>query len=177
MRLRYAKILVAAYALWFACFWVVGTVASKLPTRDITSSWDVAIPVVPAFVWPYELCYVLPFLAILVIRDWRRFEAALVAIAIASGTAFVVYLCMPIAFPRPVLGDGLSERILAMEYAADFSPGANKLPSMHVALVVVTVLAITASTLFVKQHLVADVAAGIGWGLGAWWCASRRARQ
>jgi membrane-associated phospholipid phosphatase len=194
VRLRYAKILVAAYALWFACFWVVGTIASKLPTRDITSSWDVAIPVVPAFVWPYELCYALPFLAILVIRDWRRFDAALVAIAIASGTAFLVYLCVPIAFPRPVLGDGLSERILALEYAADFSPGANKLPSMHVALswimgfamlrqrgrivdalIVVTVLAITVSTLFVKQHLVADVAGGIVWASGAWWWARRRA--
>ena len=124
-RVRCAKILVAAYALWFACFWVVGTVASQLPTRDITSSWDLAIPVVPAFVWPYELCYALPFVAIFVIRDLRRFDAALVAIAVASGTAFVVYLCVPIAFPRPVLGHGLSERILAMEYAADFSPGAN----------------------------------------------------
>jgi membrane-associated phospholipid phosphatase len=193
-RVRYTKILVVAYVVWFACFWSVGTIAAKLPTRDITSSWDVAIPVVPAFVWPYELCYALPFIAIFVIRDWRRFDAALVAIGLASTTAFIVYLCVPIAFARPVLGDGLSERVLAMEYAADFSPGANKLPSMHVALswimglamlrqrgwladgvVIVVVLAITASTLFVKQHLIADVAAGIVWGIAAWWLARQLA--
>jgi membrane-associated phospholipid phosphatase len=42
------------------------------------------------------------------------------------------------------------------------------------ALVIVTVVLISASTLFVKQHLIVDVVAGIVWGLGAWWLVRRR---
>src|SRR5262249_6507531 len=90
------------------------------------------------------------------------------------------------SFPRPHLGPSLSERVLALEYAMDFSPGANNLPSMHVAmswiigramlgqrgrivdgLVVVTVATITVSTLFVKQHLLLDVVTGAALGFAA----------
>jgi membrane-associated phospholipid phosphatase len=189
-RLRYLGILLVAYAIWFVSFMAVGRFAATLPTRDLTSALDRAIPLMPSFVWPYELCYALPVLALFVLRDFRRFDRALLAIGLASASAYVVYLAFPIAFPRPVLGDTLAERILALEYAADFHPGANKLPSMHVALswimgfamrrqrgrvldgtLIVTVLAITASTVLVKQHLLIDVAAGIGWAFGAWWVA------
>jgi hypothetical protein len=192
-RWHYAKVLLVAYALWFAAFQVVGRWAATLPTIDPTTSWDRAIPVVPAFVWPYELCYLFPFASILVLRDWHRFNVAVVAILLANLTAFAVYLLVPVAFPRPELGGSLAEKILAMEYAADFHPGANKLPSMHVALswimgvamlrqapgrladplIALTVLAITASTLFVKQHILVDVAAGVAWGLGATWIARK----
>jgi membrane-associated phospholipid phosphatase len=185
-RLHYAKVLALAYAVWFLSFEAVGRYAATLPTTDLTSAWDRALPLIPAFIWPYELCYALPFFSLVVIRDWRRFNVALLAILLASVTAFVVYLLVPVAFPRPSLGTSLSERLIALEYAADFSPGANKLPSMHVALswimgaamyrqrgrvvdgvVLVMVVAITASTVFVKQHLLLDVAAGIVWGLVA----------
>ena len=49
-----------------------------------------------------------------------------------SGRGLPRYLALPIAFPRPELGSSLAERVLAVEYAADFRPGANKLPSLHV---------------------------------------------
>jgi len=190
-RLHYAKVLAFAYAVWFLSFEAVGRYAATLPTTDLTSAWDRALPLIPAFIWPYELCYALPFFSLFVIHDWRRFNVALLAILLASVTAFVVYLLVPVAFPRPALGTSLSERLIALEYAADFSPGANKLPSMHVALswimgaamyrqrgrvvdgvVLVSVVAITASTVFVKQHLLFDVAAGIVWGLLAFRLAS-----
>lgn len=192
-RARYLAILLAAYAVWFATFEVVGRYAATLPTRDLTSQLDERIPVIPSFVWPYELCYALPFVAVFILRDFRRFDVALVAIGLASASAYVVYLALPIAFPRPTLShDSLAARVLAFEYAADFSPGANKLPSMHVALswimglamrgargrvadalIALVVVAITISTLFVKQHLIIDVVAGIAWGLGAWSLARR----
>ena len=182
-RLRHAAVLVVTYAIWLASFEAVGRYASTLPTRDLTSAWDRAVPLVPAFVWPYEICYGLPFLALLVIRDFSRFRAAILAIVIANVTAFAVYLLVPVAFPRPPLGASLSERILALEYAADFSPGANKLPSMHVALSWIMgcamyrqrgravdlltfafIFLVTASTVLVKQHLLLDAAAGMAWG-------------
>jgi membrane-associated phospholipid phosphatase len=104
-----------------------------------------------------------------------------------------VYILYPIAFPRPVLGTSLSDMVLALEYKVDFYPGANKLPSLHVAFAWIVYLAcrrqrlsragdaavfataalITAATLFVKQHIVLDAAAGVAWGFGAWAVAGR----
>ena len=191
-RRYYAKVLVLAYAAWLAALEVVGRYAATLHTVDLTTAWDRAIPLVPGFVWPYEACYVVPLLSLFVIRDWHRFNVAMLAIALANLTAFVLYLFVPVAFPRPDLGTSLSERMLALEYAADFSPGANKLPSMHVAmswimgaamwrqasrrvvdgLIIGLVAAITVAALFVKQHILIDVVSGIAWGLAAFWLAA-----
>jgi membrane-associated phospholipid phosphatase len=192
-RRYYSRVALIAYAVWLAAFEAVGIYANTLPTRDLTSAADQGIPCVPEFVWAYGLCYVFPFLPLFLVRDWHRVNRALLAIALASVTAFAVYLLLPIAFPRPVLGDSLSERLLAMEYAADFSPGANKLPSLHVifawiicfvcygqtakryvdAVVIGIAILISISTLFVKQHILLDVACGFACACGAWLLATR----
>lgn len=190
---HYAKVMLVAYVIWFGAFEIVGRYAATLRTVDLTSAWDRATPLIPAFVWPYETCYLLPLLSLFVIKDWHRFNVALLALLIANLTAFAVYLIVPVAFPRPLLGSSLSERVLALEYAADFHPGANKLPSMHVAMswimvtamwrqarhrtvdvvLAVLVVLITIAPVFVKQHLLIDVALGVPWGLGAYWVAGR----
>jgi membrane-associated phospholipid phosphatase len=177
------------YLAWFITFASVGKYAEALPTRDLTSRLDSWIPLVPAFVWPYELCYVFPFIPLLVLRDWHRFNRGILAIILANLSAFAVYFTLPVAFPRPPLGSSLSEAVLGLEYACDFFPGANKLPSLHVAFAWIVYLVcrgqtkkkcqdgaifglaslITLSTVFVKQHIVIDAAAGTLWGFGAWW--------
>ena len=196
LRWLYTKVMLVSYALWFASFELVGRYAATLHTTDLTSSWDRAIPVVPAFGWPYEALYVLPVLALFVIHDWHRFDVALGALFLANVTAFAVYVSVPIAFPHPVLGTSLAERVLAFEYAADFHPGANKLPSMHVAMSWIIVCAmwrqsrprvdaviavllglITVAPLFVKQHLIIDVVLGVPWGLGSYWTVGRLYRR
>lgn len=184
----YLKVSLLCYLSWIVLFEAVGHYAATLPTRDLTTFIDRLIPLIPAFVWPYQLCYVTPFLLLVLIRDWHRFNRALLGLMLASLSAFLVYLTFPIAFPRPELGSTLSEWMLALEYRFDFQPGANKLPSLHVATVWIVYLAcrrqrlnrhgdallfvlamlISVSTLFVKQHLVADVVAGVVWGIAAW---------
>jgi len=184
---HFGKILLFSYALWIAAFELVGRWAQTLPTHDLTTAWDRAIPLVPAFIWPYEACYALPLVALLLFRDWHRFNVGLLAIAIASLLAFTVYFVLPVAFPRPVLGTSLSERVLAAELAGDFSPGANKLPSLHVAIswillfavwgearrrwvdlaLAALVVAITVSTVLVKQHLLIDVFTAVPLAAGA----------
>jgi hypothetical protein len=192
-RRYFAKVHFVTYALWIVAFEAVGRYAATLHTVDLTTAWDRAIPLVPAFIWPYEACYVVPLLALFVLRDWHRFNVAVVAIAVANLAAFAVYVALPVAFPRPPLGTSLAERVLALEYAADFWPGANKLPSMHVtmtwilgaamwrqhahrvvdALLAVLVAAITVAPLFVKQHVLFDVALGVPWALASYWTAKR----
>jgi membrane-associated phospholipid phosphatase len=188
MRIREAVILVIGYAAWVAGYDAVGTYASSLPAWDLTTSLDRRIPFVPELVWAYELCYVLPFLTLVVVRDARRFVVARWAIALAVLVAFSAYVIVPVSFERPVIaGTSLSERVVAFEYAMDFTPTVNNWPSLHVAiswiigramigqrgrvtdaLVVAAVAAITVSTVFVKQHLLADVVAGALLAVAAW---------
>ncbi len=191
-RRRFATRFLAVYAIWLACFQAVGRFAATLPTSDLTSAVDRAIPFEPGWVWAYELCYVLPFLPLAVVREEARFARALLAFALANVTAFAVYLTVPVAWPPTDPGSTLAGKVLALEQAADFNPGANKLPSMHVAFawlvflvcrrqrgvgtdaaILLATAAVTVSTLFVKQHIVVDAAAGVAWALCAWWAAGR----
>lgn len=192
-RLFYLKASLVVYTAWILVFECVGRYAATLPTRDVTLGLDRAIPFVAAFIWPYELCYIFPFLPLLALKDWHRFNRAILAFLLANVTAYAVYVLYPIAFPRPELGTSLSDMVLALEYKVDFYPGANKLPSLHVAFawivflacrkqrlgragdaaVFLTALLISAATLFVKQHIILDVAAGVAWGFAAWAVAGR----
>ncbi len=192
-RASYLKFSLAAYLVWIVLFQAVGTYAVGLPTRDITLSLDRLIPVRSGFIWPYMLCYVFPFLPLLVVKDWHRLNRAILAIFLANAAAFLVYVLWPIAFPHPALGSSLSDRVLGLQFKYDFRPGANKLPSLHVTyaclvffaclkqglgrvregLVLLTAALISISTLFVKQHVVLDVAAGVGLAVAAWLAAGR----
>lgn len=184
----YIKISLVVYFLWLIVFEAVGSYASMLPARDFTTFIDRQIPLIPVFVWAYVLCYVFPFLPLFVVKDWHRFNRALLSIIFANLSAFILYLLVPISFPRPELGQSLSERLLSFIYRVDFHPGANKLPSLHVTFTWIIYLAcrgqrlnrfgesivfllavmITLSALFVKQHIILDVAVGIFWAFSAW---------
>lgn len=184
----YLKIILGVYFIWLIFFEAVGRYASVLPTRDFTSYVDRQIPFIPGFVWPYVLCYVFPFLPLFVIKDWHRFNRALLSIILANLSAFIVYLSIPISFPRPELGQSLSERLLSFIYGVDFHPGANKLPSLNVtftwiiylvcykqrlgrlgeSIILFFAVLISLSALFVKQHIILDVLAGVFWAFGSW---------
>lgn len=188
MRKRYLVVLLGAYVMWVLCYELVGHLAARLPTFDLTTEWDRAIPLWPPAVWAYESCYLLPLLPVLLARDWHRINVWLLACLLANLSAFVVYFALPVAFPRPALGDSLAERVIGWEYAIDFDPGANNLPSMHVTLSWLAAFAcarqgrsawlvgalgllavlISLSTLLVKQHLLWDVGAGLIWALASW---------
>jgi membrane-associated phospholipid phosphatase len=185
---QYTKILLIGYAAWILLFQIVGRFAATLPTFCPITPLDRIIPLVPEFIWIYQFCYVFPLLPLLVVKDYHRLNIAILAAIFANLTAFSIYLLFPIAFPHPELGQSVSERLLAFEYAADFQPGANKLPSMHVTFAWLIFLAcrkqklkrtgeiaigsiavgITVSTLLVKQHIVLDVIFGLIWAIGSW---------
>jgi membrane-associated phospholipid phosphatase len=189
----YIKASLLVYLAYALLFEAVGYYAVTLPARDLSLPFDRNLPVIPSFIWPYLLCYVFPFLPLFVVEDWHRFNRTILALVLAVAAAFVVYLALPIAFPHPALGTGLSDRVLAFQYRTDFQPGANKLPSLHVtyawlvwlvclkqglgrwreSAVFAAALIISVSTLFVRQHILWDVLAGTVWAFGAWWAAGR----
>ena len=187
-RKYYLKVILVFYAVWIITFQIVGRYAATLRTHDPTTAIDRMIPLLPDFVWFYELCYIFPFLPLFVVKDFHRLNITLLSVILANISAFVVYLAYPIALPRPELGQSLAESILYIEYTTGFYPGANKLPSMHVAfawfvyfavrgqnlrklgeaIVLILTVMITVSTLFTKQHIIFDAATGILWAFGAW---------
>jgi len=187
-RIFYIKVGLVVYLVWLILFEIVGWHAAQMPTHDITSLIDRKIPLVPHFIWPYLLCYVFPFLPLLVVKDWHRLNRLLLSIVFANLSAFIMYLVFPVAFPRPELGRSLSDSLLAFLYYVDFRPGANKLPSLHVtftwivyltcrgqrlgkfgnAVILFIAVLITCSALFVKQHVIADVLIGLCWAFMSW---------
>ena len=187
----YLKTSLLFYLAWILVFETVGKFAATLPTRDLTLGLDRMIPVATVFVWPYELCYLFPFLPLFLLKDWHRFNRAILAVILANLTAYIVYFVLPISYPRPELGTSLADVVLRWEQDFDFKPGANKLPSLHVAfawlvfiicrkqglkklaqaLILAGAMLITVSTLFTKQHILLDVVFGVVWAFVAWWAA------
>jgi membrane-associated phospholipid phosphatase len=186
---RRVRLTAAVYLAWSLGYELVGNYASHLPGVDLACPLDARIPLLPGWVWVYVVTYLLPLAAPFAIEDAHRFNRALLAIGLASVTAYSVFLLLPVNFQRPPLAQHtLSEWLLARQYRYDFPHGGNQLPSLHVAnayivlaavrgqrlgvwgdrALLLLVLAIAASTLLVKQHLVVDVLAGGVWGAASW---------
>jgi len=179
-RLKLAAVVVGGIGVWLWAYESVGAYASRLPAHDFSTPLDRALPVVPSAVFVYLLCYVLPLLPVLVVRERRALFVAALAAVLLNVLAFSTYVTLPVAFPRPHLGDSWPEQVLAFIYSWEFTPGANNMPSLHVATswlvwlvcrpylslaagrwLLLLVLAIFVSTLLVKQHILVDVLTGV----------------
>jgi membrane-associated phospholipid phosphatase len=187
-RRYYIRVALIVYAIWAVFYEAVGRLAATLPTLDWTTNLDRAIPLTPSFVWIYSFCYIFPFVPLLVIRNWHRFNRGIIAIVLANVPAFIVFLIFPVAMPRAELGATASERLLALIYAGDFHPAVTSFPSLHVifawlifcmcrggrwgrvgdAATFAVAAGITISTMFVKQHIILDAATGVVWAIASW---------
>jgi membrane-associated phospholipid phosphatase len=158
---------------------VVSWVTRDWPLHRPELALDRALPVPPAWVLIYLSYLVSPLLPFLVIGQEeliRRTVLAWLLVWIAGFTTFLVY---PTTLPRPHLddGNGFFAWVLLGVYQAD--PPRNCFPSLHVATPFVSAFAcfrahrgvglatgvwavlIAVSTLFTKQHYVADVIGGV----------------
>ena len=192
-RAFYFKIAVLFYVVWIVVIELVGRFAATLPGIELTTALDRRIPLLPGFVWVYQLCYYFPLLPLIVATDWHRFNRGLLAIVVANLPALAMYLIMPVHIARPELGTSFSERVLHFIYTTDYQPSANKLPSLHVVFAWLVYLMcrkqglprwgewavgglaffISLSTLFIKQHILYDVVSGTAWAFAAWWLAGK----
>lgn len=147
---------------------------------------DGLIPFVPEFVVFYLLWFpCLFFVGLwLMIQDGQGYRRYICYLLAAYAVAMVIYLCFPNGQDlRPTLDapHGICEKILAMLYA--FDTNTNVLPSLHVVgaigftaaaldtktirhtwvkgVICVLAVLISVSTVFVKQHAVLDVLAGV----------------
>lgn len=187
-RFFYLKIVAIWYPVWVIMYFSTGFVALSLPPVNATLGIDSLVPFLPGFVWVYISCYMMPIFLVAIAKDWHRFNLVLFSLSIAHLVAFTIYLNLHIAVQKPDLNDSISEQILAVLYALEFRSWTNNLPSLHVTfaftiavgslhqargragevLVFTWASCIAVSTLFVKQHIVLDVFAGLVNTAGSW---------
>ena len=142
--------------------------------------WDRAVPLQPTWALLYGALYLfLIVLPVFVVRQEEHIRRTFWAYLAVWVTAYVCFLVYPTVAPRApaVVGDGFAEWGLRFLYDAD--PPYNCFPSLHVAHSFVSALTcyrlhrrlgvgallcaslVAVSTVFTKQHYIADVIAGI----------------
>jgi len=160
-------------------YFVIADLTRGRPTHAPEIGIDRILPVQPAWMLVYASLYVFIWiLPMLVVRQQEVFRRGLLGYLMAMLVAYAGFLLYPTAAPRPadVPGDGFAAWSLRLAYSLD--PPYNCFPSLHVAWAFVSALTcyrvhrgvgiaagcwaalIGVSTLYTKQHYVADVIAG-----------------
>lgn len=146
--------------------------------------FDAHIPLSPIWIWPYWLYFAFLGVTVWLVRDRRELLELAVGITTVHMLGFAFFLLFPSEMPRQALPcdpGGLTCGLVGAMYLLD--PGYGVFPSLHVAAsaflamfafrnrsplrwpVAVSVVLIVLSTVFVKQHYVIDLPAGIALGL------------
>jgi len=172
------RILLLGYAVAGLGYLAVNRLVGDGPFHHLDIPLDHAIPFVPSFVFVYILVYVVPGLSVLFMPERGELIRTFIAFGVGSVICFAIFLLFPVEFPRvfPV-PDSLSGRVLSFVHVLDRP--VNCFPSHHVATSFITwmvvrrkhpawghvfgaiAVAIALSTLFVKQHYIVDVPAGM----------------
>lgn len=176
-----ARVVVPAVTLMalIPFYLVIAAVTDDRTLHAPVMALDRMVPVQPAWAVIYLSYLLSPFLPVLIVRQEELIRRTFLAWLLVWSVGFACFLVYPTMAPRTdeVSGTGFFAWYLRGIYAAD--PPRNCFPSLHVATVFVAALScwrvhrgvglaaglwaalIAASTVFTKQHYVADVVAGI----------------
>ena len=161
------------------CYLVIAAVTDERTLYAPELALDRMMPVQPAWSVIYLSYLLSPFLPMLLLREEEHIRRTFLAWLMVWSVGYVCFLVYPTIAPRTdeVGGKGFFVWFLQGIYDAD--PPRNCFPSLHVATVFVAALScwrvhrgvglaavcwaslIAVSTVFTKQHYVADVIAGI----------------
>jgi len=164
---------------WFLTQWLVHR---RGVFHDLSTPFDDRVPLVVGAAWGYLLIYLVVATTILTLRSRAIYFAAMKGLAAQCALCFVIFLALPVRMAaRPdqavLLMDGPNALLLSFFYVLDRP--LNLFPSLHLLLAVwcafalmadrpawrwpcLASIAITAiSVLLVRQHYIADVAAGL----------------
>jgi len=177
--LAWRTLLASSFVSLAPLYFVIAVLTRGRPTYAPAVALDRALPVQPAWMLVYGSLYVfILILPVLVVRERELFRRGLGGYLMVMLVAYAGFLLYPTGAPRPdgVVGDGFAAWALRLAYSLD--PPYNCFPSLHVAYAFVSALTcyrvhrgvgaaaalwaalIGISTLYTKQHYVADVIAG-----------------
>lgn len=188
--IHWAVVGVLMFGLWSGSYFMVGLLTNPENARLLPPEWerfDKFVPFVPSFVFLYICVYphfLLPFL-----RSTRNSTGIrlVIGLVIMLAISYVVFLTMPVTFPRPSLPETPVLPVWVMQIVHGQDPPWNCLPSTHCAVALLAALAlfecsrklgiwalvtaflIALSTVFTKQHYIVDALAGFALaGLTYW---------
>jgi membrane-associated phospholipid phosphatase len=162
------------------------------PVHSLELTVDDHIPLVSAFVFPYLSLYLLLVVSLgrFLKAETKVFSILALAISLDLVISYLVFLFYQTQVERPaILGSDVSSSILRWVYSND--QPFNAFPSLHTSLsalmallwgrvgsrfqpvIALWALLIIASTLFTKQHYMADVLGGIAVALVSYYAAVR----
>ena len=164
----------------------INALTSTFVPHDVMSEWDRSIPFVAEWVWVYSLNIPMPLALVFLVRrdeDLLEIIGGFLTVFLIGATVFFVYPVSAAELRAPVDDATLSRAFVGFYYWMDGH--ANCLPSMHVAyslyagfwgfarferpwraIYLAVGVAISVSTVLVKQHYVIDVLAGAALGGG-----------
>ncbi len=186
---RFAVVLAVCYALFSATYLPINEFSVGRAAHTLFLPGEERLPFLPVFEYLYVLTYFLAALLVVTVRDYSSFRRLARATGLALLTAYTTYLLFPVYFERPRLEvSSLHTWLLSLQY---LDKPYNHFPSLHVTFSWLAVHAsqvsgrsriglgvlaagTSVSTLFVKQHYIADVLYGFALAWIAWWLARSR---
>jgi membrane-associated phospholipid phosphatase len=183
--LKYKHFLYLVIVFLFLILWFVHLKETIVPRHIMNSRLDSLIPFIKEFVIAYYLWFAYMAIAFIYLglaakSDFYKLELFL---ALGMSVSYVVFMIYPNAqFPRPAVpGNDIFSMLVNFIYSHDGTN--NVFPSIHVcnsigvhlalvnceklkdkillrSLSFITALSICASTVFIKQHSIIDVAGG-----------------
>jgi membrane-associated phospholipid phosphatase len=188
-RQRVAVVTAVGYLLFSITYVPINMFSVGRPARTLFLPGEERLPFLPIFEYLYLLTFFVGPLLVVTVREYARFVRLLRALTLALLVAYTTYLLFPVYFERPLLHvDSLHTWLLSLKY---LDKPYNHFPSLHVTLswlavhaaqvspqgrraLAVLATGVSVSTLFVKQHYIADVIAGFVLAWLAWWLAGDR---
>jgi membrane-associated phospholipid phosphatase len=189
---RLAVIIAGGYVVFTATYVPINLFSVGRNAYTLFLPGEERLPFLPVFEYLYFLTYLIGPQLYWTVRDSATLARLLRATAMALATAYLTYLAFPVYLERPHLEvNSLHTWLLSVEY---LDKPYNHFPSLHVtlswlavhaaqvsprsrALLALLTTGISASTVFVKQHYIADVLYGFVLAWGTWWLAGRRGRD
>ncbi len=180
---RLALALLVGYVVFTATYLPINSFSVGRDAHVLFLPGEAQLPFLPIFEYFYVLTYFIGVFLTATIHDYARFRRLVLATGVTLLAAYTTYLLFPVYFERPHLEvTSVHTWLLSLEY---MDKPYNHFPSLHVALSWLAVQAaqvsrtsrvwwsavavgISISTVFVKQHYVADVVYGFGLAWLAW---------
>ena len=189
---RFAVVLAGMCAAFWATYLSINVFSVGRPAHTLFLPGEERLPFLPLFEYLYVLTVFVPGLLIVTVRTYAQFVRLVRALVIVLAVAYTTYLVFPVYMERPALDvTSLHTWLLSLHY---LDKPYNHFPSMHVTLswlavhsahgsrrfraaLALLAVGVSVSTLFVKQHYIADVVFGFVLAWGAWKASAIRASK